>query len=93
MIQHYKIKASVENIKLAHPGMFVYDDYSGDTIGFVDFVSDTEMAIMLFEPTELSGFKYTKIADTADWETRLNQIFDEFPDVKSVWLSCCDDDA
>jgi hypothetical protein len=84
--QHYKVKAIPAILENAKPGHFVYEDNDADIPkGFIDFVSDCEMAIMLFEPEELRGFEYKVIAPLCDWETRLQEIIDNDPEMKEVW--------
>jgi hypothetical protein len=84
--QHYKVKATKDNIENGRPGCFVFEDNDADVPkGFIDFVSDCEMAIMLFEPEELKGFEYTHIASLVDWETRLQEIIDNDSEMKEVW--------
>lgn len=84
--QHYKVKAIPEIIKNAKPGHFVFeDDVSDEPIGFIDFVSDCEMGIMLFETADKMGFEFKNISAVVDWETRLQEIIDADPEMKEVW--------
>ena len=84
--QHYKVKAIPEIIKHAVPGHFVFENDTSDTpIGFIDFVSDCELGIMLFETADKSGFEFINISALADWETRLQEIIDNDPEMRVLW--------
>lgn len=84
--QHYKVKATGDNIKNGKPGCFVFGDDDSDTVkGFVDFVSDSEMAIMLFEPEELAGFDFIHIAEAVDWQARIQEIVNEDDEMYNMW--------
>ena len=86
LTQHYKVKAIPEIIAHAKPGHFVFEDNESDEpIGFIDFVSDHEMGIMLFETTEKNGFDFINISALVDWETRLQEIIDADPEMKEQW--------
>ncbi len=83
--QHYKIKATQEHIENAHPGGFVYEnDESDQIIGFIDFVSDCEMSFMMFDPIEKEDYMI-QIAETCDYEARLDEIFKEDDLVAQEW--------
>jgi len=84
--QHYKVKASPDVLKNGRPGQLVFEDDEAEIPkGFIDFVSDCEMAIMLFEAEDLKGFKFKSISKSVDWEKRLQEIIDEDPEMKEVW--------
>lgn len=84
--QHYKFPVTIEHIREARPGQFVYESNdSDDIIGFVDFVSDSHIAIILFEPKEISYEGAVNISDNIDWEDRLQEIIDEDPEIGELW--------
>ena len=88
--QHYKIKATLEHIQEARPGQFVYQsDESDSVVGFVDFVSDCELSIMLFEPTDLDleELNAVQISETCDYFPRLKDIFAADAQILDMWLS------
>ena len=86
--QHYKLKATEDHIKNAHPGGLVFENNDSDEIiGFIDFVSDCEISVMLFEPMELKDFMI-QIAETCDFEPRLLEIFEEDKDIARAWAKC-----
>jgi hypothetical protein len=85
--QYYKIKATQENIEHGYPGCFVLDDSDDKIVGFVDFVSDCEMAIVLFEPMDINVPGMVNISSTYDWEKRLVDILDNDIDMALQWLS------
>ena len=87
LTQHYKLKATPEHIENALPGQFVFESNDDNTvIGFIDFVSDCEIAIMLFGPKEISDdIGAINIAEECDFYSRLTEIFDENPDMGEMW--------
>lgn len=83
--QHYKMPASAEHLAKARPGQYVFLDMVDNEIrGFIDFVSDSEVAVMLFEPTDLPDH-VTLISETCDWEARLEEILVEDPQMAVLW--------
>ena len=86
LTQHYKFPVTLEHIKEAKPGQFVFESNDSDKIiGFVDFVSDTHIAFMLFDPTEISYKDAINISDNVDWEARLKEIITEDPEIAEIW--------
>lgn len=84
--QHYKLPASLDNIRNGKPGQFVYESNDSDNIiGFVDFVSDSHIAFILFEPKEISYEGAVNISDNVDWEYRLQEIIDEDQEIGELW--------
>lgn len=84
--QHYKMKASTENLEFAKPGQFVFaNNESEDLVGFIDFVSDCEICIILFEPTDDLVEDKIHIAETCDWVSRLKEIMADDPDMEDMW--------
>lgn len=84
--QNYKLPRLPEHTE-AKPGHFVFDSYTDDIIGFVDFVSDTHFAIMLFKPMDLDYPKMESIQERCDPVARLRQIFNEDPLVVNLWIA------
>ena len=83
--QHYKGKATTEHHLYAKPGQFVFKNNDSDEIiGFIDFVSDKEISMMLFEPDDLPEGS-TSISETCDWLKRLKEIFEEDPEMEEYW--------
>lgn len=87
LTQHYKLPVSLEHIQKACPGQFIFpSDESDEIIGFIDFVSDASLCIMLFEPGEISDeVGATSIADECDYQTRLAEIISEDPEIREMW--------
>jgi len=86
LTQHYKLPATLEHIKEARPGQFVYSSNDDDeVIGFVDFVSDCDIAIMLFEPTDISVQGATHISQSCDTISRLIEIFNQDQEIREMW--------
>ena len=91
-IQHYKMKATAEHLSDAKPGQFVMDREGEAVIGFIDYVSDCEVAAILFDPQYLfvdetdlpEGFQVIA-EDGVDWRTRLNEILEENPAMWELW--------
>jgi len=84
--QHYKLKANLDHLVNARPGQFVFEnDESDDVIGFIDFVSDKEIAIMLFEPKVIDVPEAINISSQADWLHRLQEILNEDADIRELW--------
>ena len=83
--QHYKLQVYRKDAKA---GQLVYEDNnSNSVIGFVDFISDCELAIMLFEPTEFpDDWDGILIDEECDYFTRLAEIMDQDPEIKDMWL-------
>lgn len=68
------------------PGHMIFENNEDSAvIGFIDFVSDCEVAIMLFDQCIIKGFKFKHIAETVDWETRLNEILLADYDMAIMW--------
>ena len=89
LTQHYKLPATLEHIQNARPGGFVHaQDGDEPVIGFIDFVSDVSICIMLFEPTDLPLEKWdaTNIAAECDFKTRLSEILRDDPEAREMWL-------
>jgi len=84
--QHYKLKARMVHLVKAAPGQIVYDESGTRIVGFIDFVSDSDLSIMLFEPilTPMNE-NFTHISDTCDWETRLQEIMADDFDMNEMW--------
>lgn len=82
-------------IEHAKPGQFVHRDNESDmVIGFIDYVSDTHMALMLFEPKEIDLNDYPDvipISSSCDWLTRIREIFQEDPEIASIWSDIIDE--
>ena len=88
LTQHYKIKASAENMREGRPGTPVFDDETDDVIGFVDFISDIDMCIMLFSPTDYEEFKFVNLAEKLEdsvWQDRLNEIVQADDEMHDFW--------
>lgn len=91
--QHYKMKASEAHLEQAGPGQYVLDQDDHDRIvGFIDFVNrDTrEVAVMLMEPMEMplemiEKDELTIIQERCDWQARLLEILDEYPEMAEWW--------
>ena len=85
--QHYKLKATTDHIREGRPGQFVFDHNESDkVIGFIDFVSDESICIMLFEPTDLpDSIGATSISESCDWRHRLTDILAEDREVREMW--------
>lgn len=84
--QHYKIKTTLEHIQEAKPGHFVYqDNNSNEIIGFVDFVSDHDLSIILFEQADVDIDGVTNISDKCDYEPRLREILSEDKEIADMW--------
>ena len=85
--QHYKMKASTENLELAKSGQIVFaNNESDDIVGFIDFVSDCEICIMLFDPTDSITEDQIHIAETCDWVSRLKEIMADDPYMEDMWV-------
>lgn len=89
-VQHYRIKATTEHLTEAKPGQFVMDESSEQVLGFIDYVSDTHMAVMFFDPQwipddEILPEGFEILADEVDWETRLEEILIEDPSMNELW--------
>ena len=86
--QYYKVKATLEHLQLAKPGQFVYKNNECDEIvGFIDFVSDCEIAILLFQPTEMDLEEMGAVNIAEEWEIipRLKTILDQDPEIREDW--------
>lgn len=85
--QHYKLKASLDNLENARPGNFVFGSNDTDcVIGFIDFVSDTDVAIMLFEPMEITyDIGAINIAESCDCSARLREILEDDHEIATMW--------
>lgn len=87
-VQHYKIKASADNRSLGKPGHPVYEDDDSDTItGFIDFVSDVDMCIYLFDEADVD-FDCTVLASSVQpsvWQKRLHEIVEEDDEIYEFW--------
>lgn len=88
LTQHYKLTATKEHFQEAMSGQFVHiSDDSDEIIGFIDFISDNEMAIMLFKPTEIpDNISAINISEECDYMTRLQEIFVENPVMRNYWM-------
>lgn len=93
LTQHYKLKATVEHITNAIPGCFVFgSDESEEIVGFVDFVSDSHIAIMLFKPTEIEDdMNAISISESCDFTTRLDEILEDNPYMLERWTDSLQD--
>jgi hypothetical protein len=86
--QHYKIPATTEHIDHARPGCFVFTDDDSEVVsGFIDFVSDCEMAIMLFEPEDVNVPGMVNISETCDWSIRLREIVTQDYEMANQWYA------
>lgn len=85
--QHYKLPATPEHfIHHAKPGQFVFHtNDSSEVSGFIDFVSDNEIAVMLFEPTDIDLPNATSISEQCDWLPRLEEIFEADHEIREMW--------
>lgn len=66
--------------------MVFQSDVSSDVIGFIDFISDAHVCIMLFEPTEINANGAIQISETCDWEPRMREIMEEDLNIARMWL-------
>lgn len=83
--QHYKIKGSAENFSRGKSGQFVFQsNQDSEIIGFVDFVSDCDVFIMLFEPMELQDFM-TNIQSECEYLPRLTEIMKADSEIAQQW--------
>jgi len=81
------MKATTEHLELAKPGQFVFaNNESEEAIGFIDFVSDCEICIMLFDPTETLNEDQIHISEECDWPARLKEIVDGDPEIRDMWM-------
>jgi len=89
LTQHYKFQATPNHISQAKPGQFIFSEDGEDAIvGFIDFVSDCEVAVMLFTPRDLQNEpRATHISETCDFATRLEEIMDNDKEVADMWAS------
>lgn len=86
LVQNYKLPITLENIE-CKPGTFVFiDDDSTDVIGFVDFASDCEISIMLFEPMECQP-GWIAVSETCDALERLIEILKNDLEMYELWAS------
>lgn len=77
--------ASREHLAKAKPGHYIFADHEDMEVrGFIDFVSDCEVAIMLFKPEDVPDY-VTVIAEACDWEARLREILVEHPEMAELW--------
>lgn len=85
--QHYKVPANRRHREHAKPGQHIFmDDDQTEPVGFIDFVSDCELAIMLFQPAFFNDdAPVTVIQEECDWEPRLREILDEDPEMWKLW--------
>ena len=84
--QHYKVPAKAIHLEQGAPGQFVFGEEGDEIIGFIDFVSDCEVAIMLFVPMDVpDDIGAVCIAEECDYMARLREIFDEYPEIADMW--------
>ena len=88
--QHYKLPISPEQVQKAMPGQWIMGE-DDEIIGFIDFVSDAHVGIMLFFPVEFHpNSPPIHIAETCDWQTRLGEIMRDDPQMEQFWRECID---
>ena len=88
--QHYKMKANPDHMENARSGQFLFeDDDSTDACGFVDFLSDCEIAFMFFEPVDVPEGAIV-IQEECSWLDRLKEILDEDPEMEKLWMGIVD---
>lgn len=86
LAQHYKIPASTEHLTKAKPGQVILNEDSDDIIGFIDFVSDCEVAMMLFQPMEIEVHpNITIIAEECDAKSRFREIVKDDVEIAELW--------
>ena len=84
--QHYKLPITPDMIEHAEAGQQVYEDEKIDqVVGFIDFVSDSYLVVMLFQPDDINIEGAINIQASCDVAPRLNEIFKENPSIRKLW--------
>ena len=88
--QHYKMPATPDMFEHASSGQLVYVDENMEIVGgFIDFISDSHLCVMLFEPKEIPYPNVINIQTVYEDNTiiyaRLKEIMDNDPEIAEMW--------
>lgn len=83
LVNHYKIPLNPKIHENAKAGHLVFND--DGVAGFIDFVSDTSIAIYLFSPMEVTNPKIEVINDGYNAAYRLMELIKYDAEIARIW--------